>query len=222
MLPILSEILKAILITFGIFLVLFLVVLRIIRHYHHFPIPSSMTQLIDNPIRRKFIQKPETIADRMDLNPGLVVVEIGPGKGSYTKAVAERILPNGVVYAIDIQESVINRLKEKCEREKIKNIIPKLDDAHNSSFKSETVDRILAVASLPEISEPTKVLCECHRILKPQGLISLCELVIDPDYPRRKTEKRWAEHAGFKLENEYSNTLSHQLTFRKTKSSKCS
>ena len=87
--------------------------LRIFRHYHHFPIPSFATQLIDNPIRRLIIQKPDIIADRMHLEPGMKVVEIGPGKGSYTIALAKRIIPNGKVYAIDIQESVIKRLKKK-------------------------------------------------------------------------------------------------------------
>ena len=49
----------------------------------------------------------------MNLKPGMIVVEIGPGKGNYTKAVAERLSPDGKVYAIDIQESVIKRLKIK-------------------------------------------------------------------------------------------------------------
>ena len=83
------------------------------------------------------------------------------------------------------------------------------------SFKNESIDRIFAIASLPEIPEPIKVLRECNRILKRDGLLSLCEIVIDPDYPRRKTEKRWAQKAGFKLENEFRSLLGYQLTFRK-------
>ena len=43
----------------------------------------------------------------MDLEPGMIVIEVGPGKGSYTKAVAEKLMPNGKVYAIDIQEYII-------------------------------------------------------------------------------------------------------------------
>jgi hypothetical protein len=70
-------------------------VLRLVRRYRKFPIPSILTELIDNPVRRKYIQRPNVLADRMSLEPGMVVVEIGPGKGSYTKAVAERILLGG-------------------------------------------------------------------------------------------------------------------------------
>ena len=216
MLSLLFEIAKWISLIFVIFLFSVVVVLRIIRHYIHFPIPSFATRLIDNPIRRRLIQRPDTISNRMQLEPGMIVVEIGPGTGTYTKAVAERIMPNGKVFAVDIQESVIRRLKEQIERNKIANIFPKIDDAHNFSFPDESVDRILAIATLPEIPNPVQVLRECHRILRPNGLVSLCELIIDPDYPRRNTEKKWAQEAGFKLENEFGNFVSYQLNFKKT------
>ncbi|MFB0561274.1 MAG: class I SAM-dependent methyltransferase [Candidatus Lokiarchaeia archaeon] len=200
------------------FLILFVyvfVILKIIRHYYHFPIPGFFTQLIDNPYRRRFIQKPGVLAERMQLNPGMIVVEIGPGKGNYTKAVAEKLLPDGKVYAIDIQESVIERLKRKIEKEGITNIVPKIDDAYNLSFADESVDRVLAIAVLPEIPEPVKVLREFHRILKPDGLVCLCELLPDPDYPRRSTEKRWAAEAGFELRQEFGNFFVYQLNFGK-------
>ena len=174
-----------------------------------------MTRFIDNPFRRRFIQQPSRIAERMQLEPGLIVVEIGPGKGSYTEAVAEKILPDGKVFAIDIQEGVIERLKRRIEKKGIPNIIPKIDNAYVFSFADESIDRVFAIACLPEIPEPVKVLRECHRILKPNGLVSLSELLPDPDYPRRKTEKRWAEEAGFELIQEFGNVFAYQLNFGK-------
>jgi len=205
-----------ILIGFVLYCVFFvLVVVRILRHFYHFPIPSFMTRLIDNPLRRKFIQNPEVIAERMQLEPGMIIVEIGPGKGSYTKAVAKRILPNGIVYAIDISEKVIDRLKIRVEKEGFTNIIPQIDDAYNFSFADESVDRVLAVACLPEIPDHIKALSECRRILKPTGIVCLCELVWDPDYPRRKTEKRWANEVGLELNQEFGNWATYQLNFRK-------
>ena len=173
-----------------------------------------MTRLIDNPIRRKFIQKPEKVAERLKLESGMTVVEIGPGKGSYTKAIAKKVLPEGIVYAIDIQESVINRLKKRIEKENITNIIPKIDDAYNLSFEDESIDRVLMIACLPEIPEPIRALKELKRVLKTDGLISLSEIFPDPDYPRRKTEKKWAEEAGFELEEQFGNWFIYQLNFK--------
>lgn len=209
------EIAKWFLIFLVIILLFFLVILRIIRHFIHFPIPSFLTKLIDNPIRRRFIQKPNLIADRMELQSGMVVVDIGPGKGSYTKTIAQRVLPCGKVFAVDISESVINSLKESVEKERIGNIKPQIDDVHNFSFANESVDRIIAIACLPEIPNPVGVLRECRRILKSEGLVSLCEFISDPDYPLRATEKKWAHKAGLKFYNEFGNFFSYQLNFKK-------
>lgn len=203
------------LIILGIFFFIVFILLRVIRRYYKFPIPGFLTRLIDNPIRRKLIQKPEKVADRMELEPGMVIVEIGPGKGSYTKELAKRVLPDGRVYAIDIQESVINWLKRRIKKENITNIIPKIDDAYNLSFEDGSVDRVLAIACLPEIPEPVKVLKELKRVLKLDGIVSLSELIPDPDYPRRKTEKTWAEEAGFELYKQFRNWFVYQLNFKK-------
>jgi ubiquinone/menaquinone biosynthesis C-methylase UbiE len=210
------EVAKWTILVIAVFVFCFFVLLRVVRHFLHFPVPSIATRLIDNPIRRRLIQKPGTVADRMELQSGMTVVEIGPGSGTYTIAVAERILPNGKVFAIDIQEQVIRSLEERLKRDKVTNVFPRIDNAHNFSFPDESVDRVFAVASLPEIPDPILVLCECNRILRPQGLVSLCELMMDPDYPRRKTEKKWAQEAGLKLENEFGNFVSYQLNFRKS------
>lgn len=198
-----------------LFFVVLHTILRLVRRYRKFPIPSILTELIDNPMRRKYIQRPDVLADRMNLQPGMVVVEIGPGKGSYTRAVAERILPDGMLYAIDVQESVIERLSARINKEGIANISPSVDDAYNLKFDDESVDRVLAIACLPEIQEPVRALLEFHRVLKPDGLLCLSELLMDADYPRRSTEKRWAGEADFELKEEYGSFFAYQLNFEK-------
>jgi len=209
------SILRGILCVFLIIIFVFLVLIRIMRKYiYQFPIPAFLTRLIDNPVRRK-IQNPKTIAERMDLTPGMTIVEIGPGKGSFTKAVAEKILPNGKVYAIDIQEKVIKKLKQRIKKENILNVIPKVDDAYNLDFDDESVDRIFSIACLPEIPDPVRVLREFKRILKPDGIISLSEFLPDPDYPLRRTEKRWANEAGLKFKEQFGNFFAYQLNFIK-------
>jgi SAM-dependent methyltransferase len=205
-----------VLVAFLLYMIFFVfVVVRLLRHLYHFPIPSFMTRLIDNPMRRKYSQNPDTIAERMQLAPGMVVVEIGPGKGSYTKAVAQRIVPDGIVYAVDISKDVIERLKVRFDKEGITNIIPKIEDAYNFTFANESVDRVFAVSCLPEIPQPLRVLEECRRILKPDGILCLNEWVVDPDYPFRSTEKSWARQAGLQLVQEFGNWVSYQLHFGK-------
>ncbi len=208
---------RGFLLIFAGILIFIQTVLRLIRHYYHAPTPAIVTQIIDNPIRRRFIQKPETVAERMHLKPGMTIVEIGPGKGTYTIEVAKRILPEGKVYAVDIQESVVQSLEKRVERGGVMNVFPMVDDAYNLSFEDGSVDRVFAIACLPEIPEPVRALREMYRILKDDGIVSLSEMFPDPDYPRRKTEIRWAEEAGFELDAMFGNWFIYQLNFRKKK-----
>jgi ubiquinone/menaquinone biosynthesis C-methylase UbiE len=71
------------------------------------------------------------------------------------------------------------------------------------------------IACLPEIPEPVRVLRECRRILRPGGLICLSELLPDPDYPLRSTERRWAAEAGLEFDEGFGNFFVYQLHFRK-------
>ena len=106
---------------------------------------------------------------------------------------------------------------EAIEREGVTNVFPLVDDAYDMSFEDGSVDRVFAIGCLPEIPDPVRVLREAYRILNERGLVSLSELFPDPDYPRRKTEIRWAEEAGFEVDEMFGNWFIYQLNFRKKK-----
>lgn len=203
-----------------IFITIFMVLstwilsLKLIRRFWKFPIPSILTAVIDNPVRRK-VQSPRTLADRMSLHAGMQVLEVGPGKGSYTFEVAKRVSPNGKVIAVDIQESVVRRLEQKCRERNIDNVEPRVADVYDLNFEDETFDRIFSIACLPEIPDPVRALQELRRVLKPSGLLCLVEVFPDPDYPLRRTEVAWAENAGLTLDSEYGNWFMYHLNFSK-------
>ena len=54
---------------------------RIVRHFHKFPMPEFAANLIDNPFRRR-IQPPDETPIRHGIEPGMVVLEVGPGNGT--------------------------------------------------------------------------------------------------------------------------------------------
>ncbi len=188
--------------------------LKLIRRFWKFPIPAVLTGVIDNPIRRK-IQPPKTLADRLRLQQGMFILEVGPGKGTYTFEVAKRV-PDGKVIAIDIQESVIKKLKKKCEELGITNIEPKIMDVYNLNFDNEVFDRVFLISCLPEIPDPIRALEELNLVLKPNGLLCLVETFSDPDYPLPRTEIRWVNDAGLKLDSRHGNWFLYYLIFSKS------
>jgi ubiquinone/menaquinone biosynthesis C-methylase UbiE len=191
------------------------VVIRIIRRYIHFPIPAFIARFIDNPIRRR-IQPPAKVVDWIGIRDGMYILEIGPGPGTFTIEAAKRAGEKGNVLAVDIQPTVISKLKNRLQKDKITNVTATVASAYELSFSSNSFDRVFMIAVLAEIPDRKKALLECKRVLKDNGLLAIGEFLPDPDFPRRKTVIRWCKHAGFELVSEYGGALHYVLTFKKS------
>ena len=133
--------------------------------------------------------------DRMDLQPGQRILEIGPGPGR-----AERVQPDGEALGIDIQPGMIERLRERAERTKVPNLTAILGDATEPHVDEGTFDLVFIVTTLGEIPNRSAALAESYKALKPGGVLSITELFGDPHYQSRSTVRRLAEEAGFELQ----------------------
>ena len=51
-------------------------------------------------------------------------------------------------------------------------------------------------------------------MLKPGGLLAVGELLLDPDFPRPATTRRWCEEAGFTFVARYGTLLHYLALFR--------
>lgn len=91
-----------------IFLFSFQIFLRPVRCINKFPIPHFITKLIGNPIRRRN-QHPESTPTRGGNRAGMCLLEVGPGKGTYTLATGRAAGEAGQVVAIDIEPRIIER-----------------------------------------------------------------------------------------------------------------
>ncbi|MGY5879634.1 MAG: methyltransferase domain-containing protein [Candidatus Thorarchaeota archaeon] len=205
-----------------VFIFLFLwvcVCVRSIRYFWKFPMPSRMGNAIAAGGYRNRVQPPSMIVEAIDAKPGMTVIEVGCGSGLYTIAVAKSIRPDGIVYAVDIQEGMLDRLKNRMEHEQVENIIPILADAEGRiDLEDGIADAVFSVTVIPEIPDPVKALVQVKRLLKDDGVFADAELIMDPDYPMRRTVKRWAEKAGLVHLNQLGNRISYVLVFGKVES----
>jgi len=192
------------------------VVLRIVRRYYQFPVPAFVVRLIDNPLRRR-IQPPEKIVEWMVVKPGMFLLEVGPGTGTFTFAAAKGVGEAGRVYAIDIQESIVTSLNKKIKQRGYSNIIVKQTSAYELPYPDGNFDRVYMVAVLGEIPDRQRALKEFSRVLKEDGCLAIGEFLPDPDYPRRSTASAWCQEAGFVLVESHGNLMHYLLLFLKTK-----
>ena len=189
-------------------------VVRVIRRYVHFPISAFAARFIDNPIRRR-IQPPKKVVNWIGIQDGMCVLEIGPGPGTFTIEAAKHSGKKGKVFAVDIQTSLIAKLNSRLKKEKILNVMAIIASAYHLPFTNNIFDRIFMITVLAEIPDRKKALLEIKRVLKDDGILAIGELLLDPDYPRRKTVTKWCKNADFNPINKHGNILHYVLTFKK-------
>ena len=180
------------------------------------PCPSSLSWLVELPIRKRYMQP---VLDRVGLKPGETVLELGPGPGAFTVDAARRLEPEGRLIAVDIQPQMIEQVKKRVQQAGVTNVETHVASAYDLPVEDNSVDRVFMVTVLPEIPDPVRGLKEVYRVLKPIGSFSTTEEYMDPDYPRRVTTIKWAKAAGFELEQSFGNMWLYTLNFRKKQSS---
>ncbi len=187
---------------------------RIVRHFYRFPMPQFLADLIDNPLRRR-IQPPEEMAVRHGLRPGMRVLEVGPGNGTYTLGAARRVGPLGQVVAVDIEPRMVERVQQRAAAEGVRNVQARLADVTDLPFLDGSFDAVFMITVMGEVPSPVRALRELRRVLAPAGTLACSEVLMDPDYPLASTLTRWAERAGFRLREKCGNLLSYTLLFEK-------
>ena len=99
----------------------------------------------------------------------MIFVDIGCGDGFFSILAAKKVGVNGKVYAVDIDASAIEKLKQKAKAEGLKNITAKVGKAEDTVFCKECADFIFYSMDLHDFSDPAKVLQNAKQMIKPNG-----------------------------------------------------
>lgn len=174
--------------------------------------PASLSWLVHNPVRRWYMR---SVLDRVGIQPGERVLELGPGPGTFTLYAAQRVGPAGRIIAVDIQPEMIARLERRMLQAGLTNVETRVASAYDLPLEDESVDRAFLITVLPEVPDQGRALAELRRVLKPGGLLSITDEFIDPDYPFPFETIRRVEAAGFRLEQRFGNLWVYTINFRR-------
>jgi len=179
---------------------------------HTSPCPAALAGLVDNPLRQRYMRP---VFDRIGIQPGECVLELGPGPGFFTVEAARRAGPEGRLIAVDIQPKMIALLEQRLQQAGVTNVETHVASAYELPAADASLDRAFLVTVLPEIPDPRRALAELHRTLKPGGVLSITEEFLDPDYPLAAETIRQVEAAGFRLAERHGNFWLYTLNFKK-------
>jgi len=141
------------------------------RHHHSNFAFWIISLMHDNPLLPIF-RNPYKLLKAAGLKRGQKVLEVGCGPGFFTIPAAKIVGKEGFVYAIDIHPLAIEKVKEKIERGRIKNVSPILANASNTGLPDRSIDFAFLFGLRYIAGGLENVISEIHRILKPGGVLS--------------------------------------------------
>jgi ubiquinone/menaquinone biosynthesis C-methylase UbiE len=177
-------------------------------HHHGFGDAEKWAHVFDDPARDAW-QKPHEVITALALKPDAVVADIGAGTGYFSARLAN-MLPQGTVYAQDIEPDMVKYLGERAQREKLPNLRPVMGRADDPQLPGK-VDLVLLVDVYHHIDQRERYFGKLRDSLNAGGRVAVIDFRPDaPNGPPKamrltaRTVKQELANAGYALETEYA------------------
>lgn len=157
---------------------------REIAHTMH----HSHAEWLDRPERERE-ERPAKMIARMVLRPNDIVADIGCGTGYHSLRSAKE-LPEGRVYAVDIQLAMLDSVFSRSMSAGLMNIEPVLGASADPGLPPNSVDKVLLVDVYHEFDHPKEMMQGVVQAMKPGALLFLVEFRgEDPLVPIKQLHK---------------------------------
>ena len=122
------------------------------------------------------------------ISEGQSVLDFGCGSGTYSIPAAKLVGKKGKIYSLDVSQRALENLLRKAKNEDLNNIVTILSSSNvKIPIDDNTLNHVLLIDVLQEISNKEILLAEIQRILKPDGLMTIYPMHLDADEVIRVT-----------------------------------
>jgi len=143
---------------------------------HRFDDAERWAHVFDDP-KRDAWQKPHEVIQALALKPDAVVADIGAGTGYFAARLATMV-PQGRVYAVDLEPDMVEHLARRAKREKRDNLIAVQATAQDARLP-EKADVIVLVDVYHHIDQRDRYFSGLRASLKPGGRLAIIDFRID-------------------------------------------
>ena len=131
-------------------------------------------QTLDSSNRVERLKINETLAE-LKIKPGEVIADIGAGSGLYSLPLAKAASPGGVVYAVDIEQGLLDHIATRAKALSVTNIQTVLGKFTDPDLPSTNIDIAFINDVLHHIEDRPGYLKNLARYLTPSGRIVIID-----------------------------------------------
>jgi predicted methyltransferase len=130
--------------------------------------------LYDGGTRQDRLRDPDAVIRALDVRPGMVVGDLGPGAGHFTFRLARAVEPNGVVYALEVSQSTLDDLVRGAADRSITTLravrVPR-----SRLEVPQRVDLLFVSATYHHLPGPSRYFAQAQSNLRPSGRVAILE-----------------------------------------------
>jgi ubiquinone/menaquinone biosynthesis C-methylase UbiE len=120
-------------------------------------------------------QKPEQVIDSLHIQFGDTVADLGAGSGYFTHRLADAVSPDGKVYAVDVDEGMLEYLKERMTEEGRKNVEAVLAEYHDPLLPTSGVDLIFTCNTYHHLKDRVTYFTKVRKYLREGGRVAIMD-----------------------------------------------
>ena len=128
-----------------------------------------------NSLERGIEAKIPAVIAKLRLKPGDIVADIGSGSGTFSIPMAKAIGPNGILYAVDIDQKMLDYVAERAKKEGVTNLRTVLGVNDDPKLPVKDIDVAFFHRVLHMIEHRQTYLNATAPYLKPDGRIVIID-----------------------------------------------
>ncbi len=132
---------------------------------------NSKADIWDDNIAEKDTNKLTRMAERLEIQPNSVILDVGTGTGVLLPYLLKNIGNNGKIIALDLAEEMLAKARAKYPGENIEFLQADIMDI---PIYEEMFDSVVCYSSFPHFRDKYKALTEMKRVMKVTGRIFIC------------------------------------------------
>jgi len=145
-------------------------------------------------------QRPVELIKQLNIRAGSQVADIGCHEGYMTMKLAKVVGIKGKVFAVEVDQSKLDKLKDHLAERKITHVNLVKGDQDNPKLPLQSLDAVIILDTYHEMDDHDKILQHVMASLKPGGRILICEPIAD----ERKTKSRSDQETRHELDMKYA------------------
>ena len=129
---------------------------------------------------RDLVKPRGRVLNEAGIKPDAQVLDFGCGPGCYILPLSRILGPYGKIYALDINPQAIRSVKNITSKKNLNNIETIISDG-KTGLPDMSMDFVLLYDVLHHLRQPEDTLAELHRVLKPNGILSMNDHHMEDD-----------------------------------------